>query len=248
MGDGIRDMFSWPSRDGGGRPRVMGQGLQFLSLFRCQHKGRPGTANRHAAFLPYPAARRTRPARGVVATQGGHGPGLPKPSGRVVTQWQPAWTAPVPTKQICHDSGFVNGHTCLSRAASAGSPPTPWSRDIRPPLLIGGRLPLREPSWPIVRHDVLSAARVDSASRSSASVASGRAVLARPGDTRRPAQRSASKGRLQNEERFVAAAGGRDSRRCSVALVDRGIGFVQDGDRLQQRTRDALPTCHRGAE
>jgi hypothetical protein len=104
---------------------------------------------------------------------------LPMAAGRVIAEPQPSRTAPIAAQQVGGDPRFVDEDIAAGVVdREQVVPPPARGGDVRAPLFVGVyRFLTVTPSRSISRQSVLSAADVRSASRSSASVASGRAMI-----------------------------------------------------------------------
>jgi len=128
---------------------------------------------------------------------------------------RPARIAAIPAQQIRGDAALIQKDVLPDVAERLPVPPlAPRRRDIRPALLVGVyRFFLTvSPSRSIVRHSVLSAARVGSACCNSASVASGRAVIKLTSRT----SSSPVKARPRNFVCFRGAIDPVSRRRCNT--------------------------------
>ena len=127
---------------------------------------------------------------------------------------RPARIAAIPAQQIRGDAALIQKDVLPDVAERLPVPPlAPRRRDIRPALLVGlYRFLTVSPSRSIVRHSVLSAARVGSACCNSASVASGRAVIKLTSRT----SSSPVKARPRNFVCFRGAIDPVSRRRCNT--------------------------------
>ena len=119
---------------------------------------------------------------------------LPMPAGGGIAKPQAARAATVPSEQIRGDAGLVEKDVVSGIAQRLDRlPVAPRCRHVSASLFVGvHRFFTVKPKRPIVRHSVVNAAVVGNASRNSANVASGRAVINAPtrasccGDKTRP--------------------------------------------------------------